>query len=503
MSNQEAKMVGGRQARDDVEDLRQQLAKLQLTMQQWVGVDANYFSAHEGNEQGEGEWRGEAGPYGTSAEVYIKRVAEFEPIPLPRKRAAAAPGQVAPRFPHVGAVRGVQTQPRRAVDTPPGAPNPQPYAGPGAAAPGGGMGPIPNPPNTDTRGPAAPMHPQAPPRWPPVGRPRRTDGGARTDPVPGDPQEEEQRIAEDIVNKINRYPLPLGVALKCDTSSIYAKVVTKLNQATRLHTRGRQLGAAPPGGGTTNAAEQHNGPTPMVALVTEGEGLEAMATTDNPSSTPNGPRLQVCKAMVHLTNAYGDRVPVVAVVDSGASHTVIPYDTVRKLDLIGAMEDTPVSFINADGNRGRAAGVVRGLKVSLGDMTMCVDAFVSRALNYGILLGTDFLYPIRATLCYDKRRLEYTNDAMQRSSVPIYFMRSMPGLGSCMHLQWDDEQSTDEEAYLQQVIWHPEHELECRSVCAPEAAVGTSAPYEHTAVAEAGVENPPGWNRPASPAAIS
>ena len=56
------------------------------------------------------------------------------------------------------------------------------------------------------------------------------------------------------------------------------------------------------------------------------------------------------------------------------------------------------------------AGKVQGLQVSTGDMSMRLNPFVSQALNYEILLGTDFLYPARANISYDAKRLEYTND---------------------------------------------------------------------------------------------
>lgn len=439
-----AKPTGSTPRKDEVEELRQQLARLQLTMQQVMGIDANYYTAQE--ELGAwGPVDEEGWMYGPNSEVYLKRVAEFEPMPLPRKRVAAAPGQTAPRFPPTGPPRLPTRGPAvpRANPLPPGrqdqGPDPVPT-------------PPQRPPAAEAQHQARPFQGPPAPRWTPAGRPRRGEAGPRTDPIPDDPQAEERRIADEIVGKINKYAVPLGVALQCDPGNIYARVGARVSQIARQHARGRQQagGEAAPAG-QENAQANPDGPAPMVALVNDAEGTEAMAAAAANPPAAGASRLQVCRANVKLTNAYGEAVPVVAVIDSGASHTVIPYDTLRKLDLVGAMEETPVTFVNADGNRGRAAGVVRGLQVALDDMIMTVDAFVSKALNYGILLGTDFLYPIRATLCYDKRRLEYTNDAAQRSSIPIYFLKVPPGRGSCLHLQRDSSSDTEEETYLQQV----------------------------------------------------
>ncbi|KXZ42390.1 hypothetical protein GPECTOR_153g63 [Gonium pectorale] len=125
-----------------------------------------------------------------------------------------------------------------------------------------------------------------------------------------------------------------------------------------------------------------------------------------------------------LHNAQGEPIPVHAVVNSGASHSVVTRDTLRRLDLLGAVEESNIpTFLNADGNRGRAAGRIRGLQVSTGDMTTLLDPYVSNALNYQILLGTDFLYPIRASISYGSNRLEYDNDSDQRGSIPIHFLR--------------------------------------------------------------------------------
>ncbi|PNH07731.1 Retrovirus-related Pol polyprotein from transposon [Tetrabaena socialis] len=132
---------------------------------------------------------------------------------------------------------------------------------------------------------------------------------------------------------------------------------------------------------------------------------------------------QVCKADIWLANAEGDFAPTRGVVDSGVSNTVVTRDTLRKLDLLGEVEGTSVSFITADGAKGKAAGRVEGLQISLGDVVVSLDAYVSNATNYGILLGADFLAPLKADIRYSDNCLVYNNDYGGRSAIPITFTR--------------------------------------------------------------------------------
>ncbi|KXZ41214.1 hypothetical protein GPECTOR_645g759 [Gonium pectorale] len=151
-----------------------------------------------------------------------------------------------------------------------------------------------------------------------------------------------------------------------------------------------------------------------------------------------------------MANAEGDMVPIPAVVDSGASNSVVTRNTLRKLDLVDAIEGTGVSFLNADGNRARAAGHVRELLISTGDMAITLDAFVSNATNYGILLGTDFLLPIRANLCYSRNLLEYDNDHNTRGSITVSFTRQeSANMAEVQDREVSDTDSvSDPEAYM-------------------------------------------------------
>lgn len=103
---------------------------------------------------------------------------------------------------------------------------------------------------------------------------------------------------------------------------------------------------------------------------------------------------------------------------SGASNTVISRLCLRKLGLLGWVQETSAIFVNVDGFRGKANGVIRGLILATPDMRTTVDAYVSDALNYSVLLGTDFLFSAQASLCYATQWMYYLVDDNSRSSIP-------------------------------------------------------------------------------------
>ncbi|KXZ44147.1 hypothetical protein GPECTOR_72g594 [Gonium pectorale] len=115
------------------------------------------------------------------------------------------------------------------------------------------------------------------------------------------------------------------------------------------------------------------------------------------------------------------------------------------------IESTGVAFLNVDGNEAKAAGHVQDLLVSTGDMAITLDAFVSNATNYGILLlGTDFLLPIRANLCYYRSLLEYDNNQNSRGSIGVSFTRqeSTNLAAICEDAVLDSDSVSDPKAYM-------------------------------------------------------
>lgn len=130
------------------------------------------------------------------------------PRPLPRMHDRPRYGERPPRLQEwprgrpEGDRRG-QGRPAAGGDAPASPSAATPTAAPTAAKPA-----------AEAQHQARPFQGPPAPRWTPAGRPRRGEAGPRTDPIPDDPQAEERRIADEIVGKINKYAVPLGVALQ-------------------------------------------------------------------------------------------------------------------------------------------------------------------------------------------------------------------------------------------------------------------------------------------------
>lgn len=380
-----------------MDELARQMGRLSLLLEANMGGGAAHLTDMCGEAAGAID--------GYDYEAYHKRVSDFDYIPPPRKRVPAAPDQDSPRGPNVRP--GMQPT---HVDSP-----------------------FPQPPARPPRQAAAAATGAA------VYRPRRTPGepSGRTDPVPpADPAMLDQQITNDVIQRVGKYPVPLRVAVDCNPAQIHAKVGSQLLQIARQKQGGVSAAASPPAFPAAAAARApafgplpppgfhrappaaaREGPTPM-------ETHHVAAHTSVPLRVQQPSHCwQVCKTEILLANGQGEWSPVTAIVDSGASHSVITRNTLRQLDLLESLQESSATFLNACGRRGKVAGKVQGLQVSTGDMCMRLNPFVSQALNYEMLLGTDFLYPARANISYETRRLEYINDSDTRGSIPIQFLR--------------------------------------------------------------------------------
>ncbi len=378
--------------------------------------------------------------HANSYEVNMKRIGDFDPVTLPRKRVPVTmrgndPMELDRHRPEprrFSAGRAPQLPRPRPAGPGPAPPPPPPAAGPAvraaaavpltAAAPATSQAsPRPAGRPSTTGAPRAYVRPvpaAAPAGLTPVAAPRApvaapaagntaAEAGRvnvvgrlapRADQVPGDPAVEERRIADDIVSKINRYSLTLGTALKCNAASIYTKVGGKMLGIARQHARAA------------------------------GEPVAHAHQSSTPSNEPGlvEARWQVCKADVGVRDGNGVVQPLRAVLDSGASHTIVPFKTLTHLGLTSIIEATEVEVINADDYAAPACGRARGLTLSLGDREVRVNGVVNLAEAYDILLGNDFMGRINADLKYSTSQLEYTNDAGTRSVLPIVFVRSQP-----------------------------------------------------------------------------
>ena len=98
-------------------------------------------------------------------------------------------------------------------------------------------------------------------------------------------------------------------------------------------------------------------------------------------------------------------MPVVAVIDSGASTSVMSQAVARKLQHLHRLEETSVTFLTASGLPEKPWGILRDVPVQVGKLEMSMDVPVVAARNYDLLLGNDWLLQSCCQMCWDSRTL--------------------------------------------------------------------------------------------------
>lgn len=367
-----------------VEDLSRDLARLTLAFKQ-AGMDiTSAINTYDNNEY-EHEYRHHqpyhdyvnlwehAQPdddeaYYNDRGVFIKRVGDFDTTArLPLKRVAVDPNAM-PRRP-VPAARTT-------------CPTPTATLPPTTAAPST-LYPPAEPTQTEVRRPYRATHNPSEP----------THRAAMRLP---NPAEEERKLAEDAVRKFENTQVTLGATLRLNPINVYkhmSKALADKSTQARQHTINDQrqtIDATAPMDVETHAALNNS-----IGLQDENN---AVFKTKTPSLKI--PRYTICRALVSL-NGY----PAEAVIDSGASNTVVSRYFLRRLGLDRLILPSTMTFWNADGVKSTASGLIRNLDVGIEDYFMPVDAYVTEARTYELILGGDYLGPAKAVIDYNQRVL--------------------------------------------------------------------------------------------------
>ena len=375
----------------------------------------------------EGDYDGDL--YGDLETYMTKRQSEPEPYRASKRMdVGSVPGRAVPGYPS-------DRTPRRA-------------AAPAAAT----AAPARQQPGGETAGANGARRAEAA-RQPPPAEPTRTrgPGGAatRVDPVPADAADPEAKLADEVVARVIKTPVTLGAALRINTTHVVSRVAGKLMGLARQAAAAQTATAPAAAGGTqpraANMWDDGRGASRSVymadskarvndtiwedlalGLTDAAELPEALAAPmyhlparlpTTPYASEATPKYQVCKCQVHLTDSEGYLMPFTGIVDSGASNSVVTLNTLRQLGLQDEVEPTSVVFLNANGARSNVHGVIRNLGVILDNLSYSLDMFVSNAHNYSLLLGSDWLLPVGATICFYSRRLIYTSDNGGRAAV--------------------------------------------------------------------------------------
>ncbi|GAB4822872.1 hypothetical protein N2152v2_009918 [Parachlorella kessleri] len=116
------------------------------------------------------------------------------------------------------------------------------------------------------------------------------------------------------------------------------------------------------------------------------------------ANSPLAPRYNLVSQLDSTTA----RISKIAIVDLGASHSVLSQSVIRKLQLHGYVEKTASTFHTAGGREEMPWGMLRDVPVSVGRLTLVLDALpVTQATNYSILLGNDWLVQAACQMSWD------------------------------------------------------------------------------------------------------
>src|SRR6266498_3451154 len=111
--------------------------------------------------------------------------------------------------------------------------------------------------------------------------------------------------------------------------------------------------------------------------------------------------------------------PVKAIVDSGASVSIITLPIVKQLRLQMSSADGS-NIVAVDQVKRKVIGFIRGAPLAIADARVPVDLMVIDAPRAALLVGTDWLRRYSADLLFSKKRLVFESRG-QKLSTPIEY----------------------------------------------------------------------------------
>ena len=122
----------------------------------------------------------------------------------------------------------------------------------------------------------------------------------------------------------------------------------------------------------------------------------------------------VVKAPVML---YGQTFE--GILDNGASDTAVFHAVVRRLGLMNVVTPTAATFSTAGGGTEAPMGVLEVFAIQIGSLTLKIDAMVTPADNYTILVGNDWLRMAESDLLLSKGVWRVRLNTDQWEDTPI------------------------------------------------------------------------------------
>ena len=107
------------------------------------------------------------------------------------------------------------------------------------------------------------------------------------------------------------------------------------------------------------------------------------------------------------------------ILDTGASDTAVSHAVVRRLGLMDVVVPTDATFSTAGGGTEAPMGVLKDFPIRIGSLVLKIDAMVTPADNYTILVGNDWLRMAESDLLLSKGVLRVRINTDQWEDIPI------------------------------------------------------------------------------------
>src|SRR5262249_54799999 len=142
---------------------------------------------------------------------------------------------------------------------------------------------------------------------------------------------------------------------------------------------------------------------------------------------------------------------VAAVIDTGAGGCLISNTLLKRLDW-PIEKPTKLTFVAADGKVNRPLGRIEDVPVTFGPAVIPINAIVTSAQSYDLILGNDWISKARAVMNFKKNDMQITWKG-RTYAIPLDIHRGIRPERNVKEVEPEEEneEEADQEIYIADV----------------------------------------------------
>ncbi|XP_057779640.1 uncharacterized protein LOC130998227 [Salvia miltiorrhiza] len=109
-------------------------------------------------------------------------------------------------------------------------------------------------------------------------------------------------------------------------------------------------------------------------------------------------------------------MPIIALFDTGASHSFISHAACKRLELTPQLAETTLEVSTPGGGRLAAKDIISNLELNIGAETFKADLYVISMIEFDIILGMDWLTQVGATILCSERKISFQSAGKEKAS---------------------------------------------------------------------------------------